>query len=347
METGILFPGKNQSPPPSPHSLRLSVSSILCGEESERGGLFFCLEPPHLVTHAAKKEYETLMIRWASNVAMWCLVCVVGLGCAENVVLKTKAPKSNPSFKWERVLKQVTTADGVRFDLLKKKRKRLNQYVAWVGVHGQHRDGWTESKEDKRIAHLINSHNAVVLHNALRLDLPKSPDDVAVGLYRWPEAGFYWGSRYQFDGEWSALRHVAIHDTVNRYQDALLWMGLYDGTRDSPILQFYSAKNLKKELRQAARRFINSERGMSKTATGWAANPIFFRYKDDFLFWSNAENICDWMSKYAKDERLKWLLKQGERCALEQRPANRNLDIATKQIEPSTAPTQSIQTTQE
>ena len=284
------------------------------------------------------------MKAWVSN-RMWVyLICAAVLGCAENVHLKTKAPKSNPSYKWHKLVDQASTPNGVRFDLLKKKHKRLNQYVAWIGEHGQHRDGWTESKEDKRIAHLINSHNAVVLHNALRLGLPDSPDNVAVGLYRWPEAGFYWGSRYKFDGEWSGLRHIALHDTVNRYQDPLLWMGLYDGTKDSPRLQFFTSKGLKKELRQAARKFINSERGMSKTETGWAGNPIFFRYEDDFLFWSKAKNICDWMAKYANGDRLEWLISQRENCTLEQRTANRKLDVAERKVLPPTqrAPSKEI-----
>ena len=259
------------------------------------------------------------------------------LGCAENVHLKTKAPKSNPSYRWHQLVDQVASDNGVRFDILKKRQRRLNQYVAWIGEHGQHRDGWTESKEDKRIAHLINSHNAVVLHNAIRNGLPDSPDTVDVGLYRWPEAGFYWGTRYKFDGEWSGLRHIAIHDTVNRYQDPLLWMGLYDGTKDSPPLRFFSAKELKKEIRQAARDFINSERGMSKTETGWAGNPVFFRYQDDFLFWSTATTICDWLAKYAQGERLEWLLSQGDTCTLESREANRELDrVVPVQAPPST-----------
>ena len=268
------------------------------------------------------------MRQWASIWLSIFLVCASLFGCAEDVHLKAKIPKSNPTLKWRNTLKQVATPNGVRFGALKRKRKRLNQYVAWVATHGQHSDGWTESKEDKRIAHLINAHNAMVLHNALRLGLPETPDRVDVGLYRWSEAGFYWGSRYKLDGEWSAIRHIAIHDTVNRYQDALLWMGLYDGTKDSPPLRFFTVKNLKREIKQATRAFVNSERGMSKTESGWAANPIFFRYEKDFLMWSNASNLCDWMKKYAKDERLKWLKAQGEDCALEQRPPNRNLDIA-------------------
>ena len=287
------------------------------------------------------------MSRWALDRKLMFLVCAAVLGCAENVHLKAKVPKSSPSYKWRGVVGQVATPDGVRFDVLKKRRRRLNQYVAWVGEHGQHKDGWTESKEDKRIAHLINAHNAIVLHNALRLGLPASPDDVAVGLYRWPEAGFYWGSRYKVDGEWSGLRHIALHDTVNRYQDPLLWMGLYDGTKDSPPLRFFTPKGLKREIRQATRAFINSDRGMSKTETGWAGNPLFFRYQDDFLFWSKAKNICDWMSKYAEGERLEWLILNRQNCTLDQRVANRKLDVAERPVAPPSPPTTSKETQQD
>jgi len=258
------------------------------------------------------------------------VVCCALFGCAQDVQLKTKVPAKSPSSKWSRTLDRISTADGIRYDLLKRKRRRLNQYVAWVGEHGQHTDGWSESKEDKRIAHLVNAHNAIVLHNALRLKLPQSPDDVSIGMYRWSEGGFYWGSRYRLDGEWTTIRHIAIHDTVNRYQEPLLWFALYDGTRDAPPLRSFSSKSLQSQLKSAARSFINSDRGLAKTETGWAANPLFFRYQDDFLLWSHASTLCEWMLPYAKDERKTWLNNQGDQCALEKRPADRSLAIATK-----------------
>ena len=264
-------------------------------------------------------------------------VCIA-LGCADDVQLKTKVPKKNPYSKWAKTLDRISTADGIRYDILKRQRRRLNHYVAWVGEHGQHSDGWTESKEDKRIAHLVNAHNAIVLHNALRHDLPETPDDVDVGLYRWSEAGFYWGSRYMLDGEWSTIRHIALHDAVNRYQEPLLWMALYDGTRDAPRLRAYSSKGVQGQLKNAARSFINSNRGMSKTETGWAANPLFFRYESDFLFWSHATNLCEWMVTYAKGERKKWLTQHGDDCPLEERATDRRLDVASPIAKASVTP---------
>ena len=268
------------------------------------------------------------MKKYLASVLLLLVVSGHAAGCAENVRSDGKVPKRNPSVKWQKTLDTVATRRGVRYDLLRKEPTTLNQYVKWMGEHGQHSNGWGESKEDKRIAHLLNSHNAAVLHNAMRLDLPASPDDVSVGLYRWSKAGFYWGSRYRFDGEWSAIQHIALHDTVNRYQDPLLWIGLYDGTKDSPRLRFYTAKNLKVELKKAATAFINSKSGMKRTKTGWAANPLFFRYEKDFLFWSKAEHLCEWMAKFARGKRLEWLNTQTEECALEQRKPNRKLDIA-------------------
>jgi hypothetical protein len=281
-----------------------------------------------MVTVWAANEYGSAMDSRILLRVVLIALCSSVLGCAQDVQLKTKVPAKNPYSKWTKTLDRVSTPNGIRYDLLKRKRRRLNQYVAWVGEHGQHQDGWSESKEDKRIAHLVNAHNAIVLHNALRLQLPDSPDDVAIGIYRWKEGGFYWGSRYRLDGEWTTIRHIAIHDAVNRYQEPLLWFALYDGTRDAPPLRSFSAKSVQSQLKRAARSFINSDRGLSKTDTGWAANPLFFRYKDDFLFWSHASTLCEWMAKYAKDERKAWLQKQGDECALEERPADRSLDVA-------------------
>ena len=194
--------------------------------------------------------------------------------------------------------------------------------------------------------YLLNVHNAAVLHNLLRHDVPKSPDDVTVGLYQWDGAGFFWGSKYKVDGEWSALRHISFHDTVSRYQEPLLWVALYDGTRDSAPLRWWKRKNLQAQLKAAMRNFVNSDRGLTETEDGWAATPLFIERADDFTFWSDASNVCAWMAGYAKGKRKAWLKEQIDNCHLTARAPDRSTDIAptaARVQEPSVAPTIPVQ----
>lgn len=250
-------------------------------------------------------------------------------GCTDDVALTPV--KSSPERRWTSVLKKIATPSGVRFKRLQKHKPVLEAYLGWASIHGQHTNSWGESKEDKRLAFLINVHNAAVLHSLLRHDLPDRPDDVAVNLYRWPGAGLRWGTRYMVDNEWTSLNHLASHDTINRYMEPLLWIALYDGTRDAPKLQWWKQKGLQRELKRAARKFINSDRGMSKTEAGWAVNPIFIDHAADFTDWTDAQTVCEWLALYANGERKTWLEQQSPGCTLEPRPPQRGLDRAGRQ----------------
>jgi len=264
--------------------------------------------------------------RRSVHIALWC--AAFWAGCAERIEIDASVPDREPSSAWSADLKKVATKQGIRFARLNKKQKNLNRFLAWAGEHGQHSDTWKESKEDKRLVYLLNVHNAAVLHNLLRHGVPDSPDDVDVGLYQWDGAGFYWGSKYKIDGEWSALRHTSFHDTVSRYQEPLLWVALYDGTRDSAPLRWWKRKNLQAQLKAAMRNFVNSDRGLVETEDGWAANPLFIDRADDFTFWTDAADICEWMAGYAKGERKTWLKEQTGHCSLTARAPNRSTDVA-------------------
>jgi len=264
--------------------------------------------------------------RRSVHIFVWFAVLLAG--CADRIEIRAPVPDREPSGAWSADLKKIATKRGIRFDRLKKKKKNLNRFLAWASEHGQHSNTWKESKEDKRLVYLLNVHNAAVLHNLLRHKVPGSPDEVDVGLYQWDGAGFYWGSKYKIDGEWSALRHISFHDTVSRYQEPLLWVALYDGTRDSAPLRWWKRKSLQAQLKAAMRNFVNSDRGLIETEDGWAANPLFIERADDFTFWTDAGDICEWMAKYANGERKTWLKEQTGHCSLTARAPDRSTDVA-------------------
>jgi len=251
------------------------------------------------------------------------------VACTDDVVLPPVNKKIGT--EWSKALQDISTPSGIHVERLKEHQDTLEAYLGWASVHGPHTNSWGESKEDRRIGFLLNVHNAAVLHNLLRNDFPNSPDRITTGPFQWPGSGFYWGTRYKVDKEWTSLKHLAVHDTVNRYAEPLLWMALFDGTKDSPILRWWPKKKgkLQPRLERAAKRFVNSDRGMSKTADGWAINPLFLTHEKDFLDWTDSINLCEWMTRYAKGERKRWLNQQKENCTLTPKPSNRATDIAT------------------
>lgn len=251
---------------------------------------------------------------------------LLSAACTDDVALKGKVPRSDPSSAWKRVVEQAGTNQGIDFDHIEKKRKKLEQYLLWASVHGQHADSWRESREDKRVAFLLNVYNAAVIHNVLRHQPLRSPDEVQVGLYRWPGAGFYRGTRYKVDEEFSTLRHIAVHDTIHRYQEPLLWVALHDGTQDSAPLQWWTGKKLQSALKKAMKKFLTTDRGLTKTSSGWAANPRFVDQGSDFTFWSDASTVCAWMVDYTSGPRKAWMQAHAEDCPLERRTPNRALD---------------------
>jgi len=244
-------------------------------------------------------------------------------GCTDDVVLAPVDEKVN--IEWAGALREIAAPDGIRLDKLKEHRSTLEAYLGWASSHGQHSNSWGESKEDKRLAFLLNVYNAAVLHNLLRHDLPDSPDRVKVGPYQWEGAGFYWGTRYKIDKEWTTLNHLAGHDTVSRYAEPLLWMALFDGTQDAPRLRWWTQKKhrLQPQLVRAAKQFINSDRGMAWTDDTWQVNPLLIEHQKDFTDWTTANNLCEWMATYATGTRKKWLLEQQGNCQLVGRPPNR------------------------
>ena len=256
------------------------------------------------------------------------LLFTVSVACHDDVALEDV--RKRPDGPWARAVTAIATPDGVRLDELSQHRSALEDYLGWASTHGQHTNSWGESREDRRLAYLLNVHNAAVLHNLLRHELPDSPDAVTYGLFQWPGAGFYWGTRYRVDSEWTGLAHMASHDTVHRYQEPLLWIGLYDGTRDSPPLRWWTRekKKLQPQLKRAAREFINSDRGMRKTEDGWQVNPLFIDRARDFTYWTDASTLCEWMAGYARGPRKTWLEAQGADCMLTHWPPERGTDHA-------------------
>lgn len=279
-------------------------------------------------------EYGMNMRLCKPSLIFLCLSLMLASACSDQVEFKTSNSTKKAPNAWKRAIQKVRSKDGIDFRAVKKQRKALRQYLAYASNHGQHTGSWKESHEDKRLSFLINVHNAMVLNTLLQHKAPDNPDEIKVGMYQWPGSGLYWGTKYKVDSEWTSIGHLALHDIVNRYQEPLLWIALHDGTQDSAPLRWWPPTKLQSILKSETRLFVNSTRGMQQTETGWSANPLFFKYEDDFIIWTKANNLCEWMVEYASGPRKAWLTENAEECPLEPRAPNRSLDQRTKRKTP-------------
>ena len=255
------------------------------------------------------------------------LLACLTIGCAQDVHIERDVPVKNAYKAWKKVIKKATKpVDGVDYEFIANRPKALEKYLAWVSAHGQHSDWWGESKEDKRIAHLANAHNAMLIHQLLQHRPINSPDDVRIGLFQWPGAGLNYGVRYRVDGEWVHLHKLRFHEVVARYQDPMLWLLFHDGTVQSPPLQWWPDKRLQSQLKTTLRHLLKTQGWLSPTQDGWAAHPLFFTHKKDFIEWDDKLSLCDWLAPYAPKPAQEWLQAQAEDCTLESLPSDRRLN---------------------
>ena len=63
------------------------------------------------------------------------------------------------------------------------------------------------------------------------------------------------------------------------------------------------------------RAYLRSPQGARQTSTGWEFTELFDWYKEDFVVWSDSENLCQYLEKYSDADMANWLREQ-EPCNL-------------------------------
>jgi|AMFO01.1.fsa_nt_gi Protein of unknown function, DUF547. len=272
--------------------------------------------------------------RGAASTALLC--CALLLGCGSRVEIPDGPHPGDPATAWAKLLNTASGRQGVDYDLIDQQREALEHYLAYVAVHGELSDGWRESKEDKRVAALLNAYNAAVVYGVLINRPITSVHDVKVGLLPAKGAGFFLGQRFKVDGQWSSLYTLEHQRIVARYQDPLVHVALNCASRGCPPLRWWDSRGLQGRLRSAMRKFIASDQGMVATgplgADGvpetFAASSIFDWYSKDFTDWSDAVTVCDWMATYAKGAKRTWLTAHKDDCPLQFQPYDWSLNQA-------------------
>lgn len=261
-----------------------------------------------------------------------CTVVPALEGCAERVRVPGEVPAVRPSGAWRVLLRQASNTEGVDYRMVAKQANVLERYLTWVGEHGPQMDELRESQEDRRITFLVNAYNAAVVYGVIEYVADEQPPlasvrDLRVGPWRWKGTGFFWGLQFRVDGEWIDLYHLGIERIVNRYQEPLLHVALHGGARSSPPLVWWNRYGLQDQLIRQMSAFLATDRGLRKAPDGsWQPNAIFCKYRDDFIDWTDAEDLCDWMSRYTTGAAQIWLSNHIGRCDLTCQPFDWSLD---------------------
>ena len=254
------------------------------------------------------------------------------VGCGQRIHVDRDVPEDDPSDDWADLLEEAVTEEGVDYGHIDASRDVLQDYIAWLAEHGPVLDTMRESKEDRRIAFLVNAYNAFVIEGVLRHQPIDSVTDVRFGPWAMRDnASFFLGQRFKVDGEWISLYHLENHRILARYQDPLPHVALNCASVGCPPLRWWREKVGRKKLGKqmgAALEDWLEDGALQKTDTGYAVTELFFWYEDDFTYWSDADNLCQYLYDYASEDAADWLYEHYEDCPLERIPYDWRLNAA-------------------
>ncbi len=254
------------------------------------------------------------------------LLPLLAVACGRRVHVPGDAPEDDPSRAWSRVLRSAVVPEGVDYDRIDEDRDVLHEYVAWVAEHGPVMDQMRESKEDRRLAFLMNAYNALVIEAVLQERdrtgaLPASVKDVRFGPWALRDNySFFLGQRFAVDGEWISLYHLENHRILARYQDPLPHVGLNCASRGCPPVRWWTErvgrKRLQEQMGEALEDWL-ADGALQPTETGYAVSELFYWYEDDFTYWSDADNLCQYLVDYADQDAGDWMIEHFGDCPLE------------------------------
>lgn len=246
---------------------------------------------------------------------MRALVLPFVAACSQAVHLAEPVPETDPGPAWAELLERSSDDGLVDYAAIEAERSTLETYLAWVGVHGPELDDMRESKEDRRLAFLLNATNAAMIHAVLRSQPLDTVQSVKFGLYQWSGAGFFHGLRYQVDGQWQSLAELEVQALLGRYQEPLLHFAIACPAVDCPPVRWWEEKTLKRTLTQQARNWLDTDEALRKVDGVWQAHPMLVDHAKDFTDWSEHETACAFLAERTFRERKAWLTDQSAECA--------------------------------
>ncbi len=249
------------------------------------------------------------------------------VGCAERVAVPQGTMVATSSKPWEQLLSGAVDERGlVDYARIERERAVLDSWLAWAAVNGPLTEAWQEVAENKRLAFMINAHNAAVVLAVISKRPEESVQELQVGLWRRPGSAFAHGLEFRIDGAWRTLDKLENELAIIRYQEPRGHFAMALAARGGPVPRFWADGGVDKALTAATRAFVRSERALRPTATGWSASELFFDWENDLLEWGDAPTLCAWLVPYAEGAAKEWMGEHAEDCPLERFPTDWTLD---------------------
>lgn len=261
------------------------------------------------------------------------------MGCTNRMGIPGGPPPDDPRPAWKDVLQNAVGQRGVHYDYIEERQDVLEDYLAWVAVHGPVMDSMRESAEDNRIAFMANAYNAAVIYSVLKNPDIESVNDVGGGLWSLrPGSGFFLGQEFLIDGSWQTLFMLQQQDIIGRYQEPLVHVTLNSGAKGSPPVKYWEGRRLTNAMKRNMRKWLLSDHGMRWVDDGYAVNEIFFWYAKDFVDWSHAGTLCGYLIDFTAGDRQAWLEEHEEECPLGTIPYDWSLNAAPRAATPDPEP---------
>lgn len=259
----------------------------------------------------------------------WFPALALATACSTAVEIPGAVPRADPTPLWLEHLDACASPEGVDYACIGRRRTLLHQYLSWVGEHGPEADQWSEGKQKRRVAFMLNAYNATVIEGVLRHWPLESVHDVGSGVWSLrPGAGFFLGEKHRIDQDWQTLYVLEHQDIINRYQDPIVHVGLNCASRSCPPVRGWTEDDLHADLRAAMREWLAGD-GLQCDGETCRASSLFSTYEDHFLDWSTAETLCAWLEPYTAGADRAWMKAHRADCPLEFLPWDGSLNAVT------------------
>ena len=245
------------------------------------------------------------------------LICAF-LACQERIYSPQVSSSEQAPLQWQALLSRISNQDRVDYKQLKKEVDILNAYMTWLASHGPHTEKYSIRKEKKKIAFYANAYNAAVLYGVLQNWPIESVKEVDAGWFQAENVGFFLGQLFLIDGEWMSLYHLEQDLILSQFQDPRLHVLLNCASRGCPPLRYWKEGDLHTQIDIHWTSYIRNN--LRQGSNGWEISELFFWYEKDFLAWSEATNLCDYLISYAQEDAKNWLKKHRKQCPLSSFP---------------------------
>jgi hypothetical protein len=221
------------------------------------------------------------------------------LGVAVVATAAAVAQAGEPLDAWARVLDVYVDEQGrVDFHRLAASPAELTAYVDYIAAVSPRSTPDVFATADARLAHYLNSYNALAMYNVIDTGIPRS----LAGFFR--KFKFFYWRKSNVGGEKISL-YSYENDVIRPLGDARVHFALNCMAVACPRLPQvpFTAKSVQRQLDAAARRFFTEARHIrvDHARRTVAVSEILDFYTDDFL--AKDPSLIAYINRY-RDDRI-------------------------------------------